>query len=210
MVTMGGSVSQVFRSGSALLSHRDGHKVSESTIDKVQMVFEILRTNPKVRINMLEALLVQIPKYENILAVQDEAGYNLLQRSIGLNHVDLVRWLLTRHCLDVNRSPCSLPLHIACLKGYEECVELLLKHGARIDTEARMCFPGLHSSNCEERGKHKPTIPGVPGTSVCDQVPVVLATTTKLQNSLCYAIDGDQINVLNTLSQRMEEPWVRI
>lgn len=219
---MGGSVSQVFRSGSALLTHRDGKvgnighlefllqqdpdyvdnnneifpfQVSESTIDKVQSIFEILRTNPKVSIHTLDVLLGQIAKYENILAVHDESGYNLLQRATGLNHVDLVRWLLHRHCLDVNRSPCSLPLHIACVKGYEDCVELLLKHGARIDTEARMCFPGPHSSNCEERGKYK-------AVNLCEP------TTTKLQNALAYAIDGDHINVLNMLSQKMEEPWV--
>lgn len=36
----------------------------------------------------------------------------------------------------------------------EECVELFLKYGARIDTEARMCFPGSHSNNCEESGKY--------------------------------------------------------
>lgn len=43
ILAMGGSVSQVFRS-----THRDGNKASESTIDKVQSIFEILRTNPKV------------------------------------------------------------------------------------------------------------------------------------------------------------------
>lgn len=191
---MGGSVSQVFRSGSALLTHRD-NKVSESTIDKVHNIFEILLTNPKVSIHTLEALLTQIAKYENILAVHDEAGYNLLQRATGLNHVELVRWLLHRHSLDVNRSPCSLPLHIACERGNDVLVELLLKHGARIDTEARMCFPGSHSPNCEERGKYKTA-------NMCEP------TTTKLQNSLAYAIDGDQISVLNILSQKMEEPWV--
>lgn len=190
---MGGSVSQVFRSGSALLTHRDGNKASESTIDRVQNIFEILRTNPKVSIHTLDVLLNQLAKFENILAVHDEGGYNLLQRATGMNHVELVRWLLHRHCLDVNRSPCSLPLHIACLRGYDECVELLLKHGARLDTEARMCFPGAHSPNCEERGKYK-------AASMCEP--------TKLQNSLAYAIDGDQINVLNILSQKMEEPWV--
>lgn len=31
---------------------------------------------------------------------------------------------------------------------------------------------------------------------------------TKLQNAVCYAIDGDQINVLNILAQKMEEPWM--
>ncbi|XP_055682929.1 ankyrin-3 isoform X1 [Lutzomyia longipalpis] len=187
---MGGSVSQVFRSGSA----RDGHKVSGSTIDKVQTIFEILCSNPRISIHTLEALLVQIPKNENILAIHCDSGYNLLQKSVAINHIELVRWLLQRHCPDVNRCPCSLPLHIACLKGHEECVELLLKHGARIDTEARMCFPGLHSLNCEEQGKYK-------NVTVCDR------PNSKLQNAVCYAIDGDQINVLNILAQKMEEPW---
>lgn len=58
---MGGSVSQVFRSGSALLSNRDG-KVSETTVDKVKTVFEILRANPKVSFATLEGLLSQIAK----------------------------------------------------------------------------------------------------------------------------------------------------
>lgn len=111
--------------------------------------------------------------------------------------MELVKWILTRPHTDVNRFPCSLPLHIACLKGHIECVELLLKHGARLDTEARMCFPGLHSHNCEEMGKYK----GEPDSVVCER------PTTKLQNCVSYAIDGDQINVLNILSQKMEEPW---
>uniref|UniRef100_A0A182SDF6 SOCS box domain-containing protein n=1 Tax=Anopheles maculatus TaxID=74869 RepID=A0A182SDF6_9DIPT len=196
---MGGSVSQVFRSGSALLSNRDGHKVSETTVEKVNTIFDALRANPKISIQRLEPLLLQIPKYENILAIHDETGYNLLQKSVGLNHVELARWLLQRHRPDVNRSSCSLPLHIACLKGYEECVELLLKHGARIDTEARMCFPGAHSHNCEESGKYK---------NQGDDVGVCERPNTKLQNAVCYAIDGDQINVLNILAQKMEEPWM--
>uniref|UniRef100_A0A182PMU7 SOCS box domain-containing protein n=1 Tax=Anopheles epiroticus TaxID=199890 RepID=A0A182PMU7_9DIPT len=196
---MGGSVSQVFRSGSALLSNRDGHKVSETTVEKVNTIFDALRANPKISIQRLEPLLLQIPKYENILAIHDETGYNLLQKSVGLNHVELARWVLQRHRPDVNRSSCSLPLHIACLKGYEECVELLLKHGARIDTEARMCFPGAHSHNCEESGKYK---------NQGDDVGVCERPNSKLQNAVCYAIDGDQINVLNILAQKMEEPWM--
>ena len=120
----------------------------------------------------------------------------MLQKSVGLNHQELVKWILLRPHTDVNRFPCSLPLHIACLKGYEECVELLLKHGARIDTEARMCFPGPHSHNCEESGKYKGQ-----ENVVCER------PLSKLQNCISYAIDGDQINVLNILAQKMEEPW---
>lgn len=62
---MGGSVSQVFRSGSALLSNRDG-KVSEHTIDKIHTVFEILRANPKISMQTLEGLLTQIAKVRQI------------------------------------------------------------------------------------------------------------------------------------------------
>lgn len=111
---MGSNLSQVFRSGSALLSSKD-NKVSPDTEKKIRDLFDCLRAKTKVQ--LLEALLLQIPKHENILAVHDETGYNLLQKCVGLNNVELVRWLLTRFKPDVNRSPCSLPLHIACLKG---------------------------------------------------------------------------------------------
>lgn len=140
--------------------------------------------------------------------MHNDAGFNLLQKSVGINHIELARWLLQRHRLDVNRSPCSLPLHIACLKGYEECVELLLKHGARIDTEARMCFPGKHSHNCEESGKYanRGATYDDNGVRVCE--PVIERHNTKLQNAICYAIDGDHIQVVNILTQKKEEPWV--
>lgn len=129
--------------------------------------------------------------------MHDDYGYNILQRSVGLNHIDLTKWLLHRHRPDVNRSPCSLPLHIATLRGYEECVELLLRHGARIDVDTRMCFPGAHTRNCEESGKWHNNV---------DDVSERL--NTKLQNALFYAIDGDQYNVLSLLTQKMEEPWI--
>lgn len=62
---MGSSVSQVFRSGSALLTNRDG-KVSETTVDKIHTVFEILRANPKISMQTLEGLLLQIAKVNSI------------------------------------------------------------------------------------------------------------------------------------------------
>lgn len=151
-----------------------------------------------------------LSQYENILTVHDESGYNLLQKSVGLNHVELLRWILQRHRPDVNRSPCSLPLHIACLKGNEECVELLLKYGARIDTEARMCFPGPHCNNCEASSVHRRLQPPDDDMQILQQIPTTSNNeryNTKLQNAVCYAIDGDQIGVLNILSQKMEEPW---
>lgn len=61
---MGGSVSQVFRSGSAFLTNRDG-KVSEHTIDRIHTVFDILRANPKITMQTLEGLLTQIAKVKH-------------------------------------------------------------------------------------------------------------------------------------------------
>lgn len=113
---MGSNLSQVFRSGSALLS-KDGNKVSEGTAAKIQHIFDVLRANPKIPLQRVEDLLLEIPKNENILAIHDEAGYNLLQKCVGLNHIELARYVLNRFRPDVNRSPCSLPLHIACIKG---------------------------------------------------------------------------------------------
>lgn len=52
--------------------------------------------------------------------------------------------ILLRHTLHNNENNHS----------YEECVEVLLKHGARPEMEARMCWPGPHHLNCEQGGKH--------------------------------------------------------
>lgn len=57
---------------------------------------------------------------------------------------------------DLTRSyylqPCKYILFSS--NRYEDIVELLLKHGGRIDVEARMCWPGPHNQNCEERFKN--------------------------------------------------------
>ncbi|XP_022902693.1 ankyrin-3 [Onthophagus taurus] len=200
---MGGSVSQVFHSGSVLLSTSHGHRVSDSTRQKVHTVFDALRANPKVGVQRLEGLLQQIPKNENILMIHDEAGYNLLQKCVGANNIELVRWLLNRHSsTDVNRCPCSLPLHIACLKGHDECVDLLLKHGAKIDVEARMCWPGPHSNNCEERGKYL----SIQQDESCMERERE-KPQNKLQSAMYYALDGDQVNILIMLAQKCEDLW---
>ncbi|KAK7084084.1 hypothetical protein SK128_018190, partial [Halocaridina rubra] len=177
---MGGVLSSFFQSGSALLSSGNHRTVSETTKKNIRVVFDALRANPRVTVQRLDGLLSAIPKNENLLYVHNEEGYNLLQKVVGINNVEMVRWCLTRN-VDVNRGVCSLPLHIACLRGYEDCVEVLLKHGARIDVEARMCWPGPHNQNCEQRGKYC-----VPDVGMGDR------SSDKLQNAIYYAIDGDQ------------------
>lgn len=71
---MGGSVSQVFRSGSALLLSNHNGKVSETSIDKIQTVFEILRANPKISLQTLEGLLSQIAKVSIDLDIRKKHG----------------------------------------------------------------------------------------------------------------------------------------
>ena len=70
---------------------------------------------------------------------------------------------------------------------FEDAVELLLKHGARVDVEARMCWPAHHQRNCEERGKHSRK-----GDSNNE------SSSEKLQCAIYYAIDGDQVAHLTT------------
>ena len=58
----------------------------------------------------------------------------------------------------------------------------------RIDVEARMCWPGPHQQNCEERGKH---IEGSQG-----DIDHYSRSSDKLQCAIYYAIDGDQVRSL--------------
>ena len=80
---------------------------------------------------------------------------------------------------------------------YEDVVELLLKHGARVDVEARMCWPGPHQQNCEERGRHLST--NNPHNEVGSSD---VRSSDKLQCAIYYAIDGDQVCYLHELRGR--------
>lgn len=193
---MGNTLSNFFQSGSNLLPGNHRKDLSEHSKQIVRTVFHALRANPRITVQRLEGLLCQIPKGENILLAHNEEGYNLLQKCVGLNNVDLVRWILSRN-VDINRGACSLPLHIACLKGYEDIVELLLKHGGRIDVEARMCWPGPHNQNCEERFKNS-----VPEESLADR------SSDKLQSAIYYSVDGDQVEILELLTQQGDDHWL--
>ena len=96
-----------------LLCYRNA---SEQTRRNIRIIFDALCANPKVGVQRLDGLLCSIPRSENILQVHNEEGYNLLQICVGLNNLELIRWCLSRS-IDINRGACSLPLHIACLKG---------------------------------------------------------------------------------------------
>ena len=113
---MGGTLSHFFQSGHALLSSSHNRNASEQTRRNIRIIFDALCANPKVGVQRLDGLLCSIPRSENILQIHNEDGYNLLQICVGLNNLELIRWCLSRN-IDINRGACSLPLHIACLKG---------------------------------------------------------------------------------------------
>ncbi|GBM88725.1 hypothetical protein AVEN_196568-1 [Araneus ventricosus] len=143
----------------------------------------------------IEQYIINIPKGKNILSIQSENGYNLLQEAIGFNCVELVKWILNRGC-DVNWGACSLPLHIAALHGTKEIVELLLKHGACVDLKARMCFPGTHNQDCKLKSCN------VPGMGVPDW------NSDRLQSAEYYAIDSDQSEILELLLEQKKYSWL--
>jgi hypothetical protein len=69
----------VFRSGGLLLSvNRDNTKLSESTAKNIETLFDVLRANPKISIQRLEALLLQIPKVRVHLKLLSSFGVGSL------------------------------------------------------------------------------------------------------------------------------------
>ncbi|GAB6032671.1 hypothetical protein CHUAL_011547 [Chamberlinius hualienensis] len=192
---MGSVLSGFFQSGSRFLSSSSSCRVSDHTRRILRSVFETLQYNPHATPQSMDLLLAQIPKGDNILAVTNSKGFNILQVAVGNCNVELVRWIVSRGC-DVNRCICSFPLHIACYNGYYEIVEILLKHGARVDTEARMCWPGPHNHSCEQR------VPGTNSEGVPDR------SSDKLQSAIYYAIDGDYVDILDLLMQQIDANWL--
>ena len=96
---------------------------------------------------------------------------------------------------------------------YEDVVELLLKNGARVDVEARMCWPGSHQSNCEERGRQSRLRAMGVGAEKHDSGGTGRNTdfyrgSDKLQCAIYYAIDGDQVDILELLAQQGEDHWL--
>ncbi|XP_021964481.1 ankyrin-3 [Folsomia candida] len=184
-----------------LSSSSSNQRISDVTREKVMELFYVLRANPKVSINKIDGLLCIIPKNENILCVTDSSGYNILQKTVSLNHIEIVRWILSRSNVDVNRGSCSLPLHIACYKGYKELVEMMVhKYRARVDLEFRMCWPGPHHINCEQRSHNCITLD--------HHLPRLDRSSDKLQNAIYYAIDGDHPIILDMLLQKGDETWL--
>ena len=95
------------------------------------------------------------------------------------------------YCLLANLTNLIMPF---C--RYEDAVELLLKHGARVDVEARMCWPGPHQNNCEERVKHNSSSGAAAAAAARKGGNSGWGRSSdKLQCAIYYAIDGDQVGL---------------
>ena len=58
--------------------------------------------------------IFDVPRSENILQIHNEDGYNLLQRVVGLNNLEMIRWCLTRN-IDINRYGRQPNFFFSCL-----------------------------------------------------------------------------------------------
>ncbi|UYV83433.1 hypothetical protein LAZ67_23001003 [Cordylochernes scorpioides] len=173
-------------------------KLSMREVDWAQLEAP-LSTIPRVsrpRLQLVWVLLTGgLPvQNENILSITSPDGFNLLQHAIGLGCIELVRWILGRGC-DVNRGVCSLPLHLAAQRGHEDIVDLLLKHGARVELETRMCYPGPHNPSC-----------AMQSISMYLQVPD--RSSDRIQSSEYFAIDADHAGILDLLMAQGEDNWL--
>ena len=78
-----------------------------------------------------------------LLCVTDEDGWNILQRAVINEDMELLK-ILVAEGFDLNTAKCSLPLHVAAFLGNLEMVKLLISKGADPAVERGMCFPGFH------------------------------------------------------------------
>ncbi|RWS31325.1 putative ankyrin repeat protein-like protein [Leptotrombidium deliense] len=196
---MGATISSFFQRN---CGHFLSNGISDATRHAMLLVMQQLRHMSPSDVNwsLIEMHLARCPRNENILAVTESDGYNVLQWAVGLQWLELVRWILN-YGVDVNRGPCSLPLHIAAVTGNLEIAELLIKHGAKVEQEVRICFPGSHSNSCELRR------PGIMCNNTSNCL-LMISSCDRSQNAQYYAIDGDKAEMLDFLTENSEENWL--
>ena len=121
-----------------------------------------------------------------LLKVFDERGFNVVQVAVVNDDVDILRLLIDEGC-SVNKGKCTLPLHVACFRGSENMVQLLLSQGADRFLEMGMCYPNTH-----QPVRHVPSRFHFLETNIytCD---------TNLQLPLLFAIERDHVHVARLL-----------
>lgn len=140
---------------------------------------------------------------ENFLLVEDKDHYNILHKSIILNHKKLFNLLLNSGC-DVNytigkrcsvSSKCRHPqlgnLHLACFLGRENFVTALIERGADVRAKKRVYTSALLNCSAELQ-------PGVFALGEPTQV-VEWTNNCGLREPAYFAVLGDHVTILKQL-----------
>lgn len=122
-----------------LLGLRRLSSPSSETKQKVLAAVDKLKKKDNLMVDDISSL----PPDEDILAVTDISGYNVLQHATISGDTTAVKALL-RLGFSPDTAACSPAIHIAAHLGNLEIVKILVAFGARMDREVGMCFPQPH------------------------------------------------------------------
>ena len=128
-------------------------------------------------------VLQECTELDSLLHVCNNEGFNVLLMAVLQQDREVLQVLIDEG-VNLNRSHCTMPLHLACKIGDLQTVQLLLGHGAAHDIEAGMCYPRPHTPVV-----HVPSRFHFLETDIfsCDSNHAL---------PLMYAIEGDHLDVV--------------
>lgn len=113
---------------------------TRETFDILESLNVKFKNQDDVDVHLVAKAFKDIPINEDILQVSLSDTYNVLQRSVIWNKIDIVKLILERKCFSSNELDTNCPLHLACYLGYKDIVLLLLKHGADPSQRSSLTF----------------------------------------------------------------------
>lgn len=118
-------------------------KDTETTIQKLFTYFRKIDNIDELEKNCC-SLALSLSLDENILSCRDHnTSYNLLQLAIAKGAKSLVKVFL-KWPHDKLENDCCSPVHLAAHLGHVEILEILLKNGMDVRSQAGICYPQWH------------------------------------------------------------------
>ena len=163
-------------------------RTSDLTREHCDRIFQVMSDQPLDRseLQYIQTLLNRSPRGDNLLDPLDEKGWNILQKAVICNQIQVVSMLIAKG-VDINTGSCSLSLHLACKLGHAQIVQMLLDNGARADISKGVCYPVSHFL--------KPSAPGAGARTAKFRCRQVRIPAQPLQ----YAIPNDRDEVVRVL-----------
>lgn len=131
----------------------------------------------------VRSMLGDCTDLDSLLHVGNDQGFNVLLVAV-LQHDSEVLQLLLDEGVNVNKSHCTTPLHLACKLGDLQMVQLLLASGAAREREAGMCYPHPHTP-----------VVHVPSRFHFLEADI-FTCDSNYQLPIMYAVEGDHIDVV--------------